>query len=282
MSRMTRSLPASILIAAALCLPAAAAAQGRIPSHVRVLNKSERILRWLGPQMDIILVVDQGTTLEVLDFDRDQDSYWVILPPDLHGTRKVGWIRANAVEPHVASATAEGAPAAYVAPADVPVEPQRESALAAARAAATTSTPAAGDEKVTISVTRDASGVSGTDAAGARKSYAFEDVHFDRDQFSLRTEDLERLHAAAAALTADASLMVTIEGHTCSLGSGAYNRALGTRRANAVKEYLVSAGVPADRLLTVSQGEANAEHDNSREETRRLNRRVALVPKLPR
>jgi len=44
----------------------------------------------------------------------------------------------------------------------------------------------------------------------------------------------------------------------------------------------VSAGAPADRLLTVSQGEAGAEYDNSREETRRLNRRVALVPRIPR
>ena len=75
---------------------------------------------------------------------------------------------------------------------------------------------------------------------------------------------------------------MTIEGHTCSLGTGAYNLALGNRRADAVKDYLVSAGVPADRLITVSQGEAGAEHDNSHEETRRLNRRVALVPKIPR
>ena len=41
-------------------------------------------------------------------------------------------------------------------------------------------------------------------------------------------------------------------------------------------------GVPAERLLTVSVGEADAEYDNSREDTRRLNRRVALVPKVQR
>jgi outer membrane protein OmpA-like peptidoglycan-associated protein len=49
-----------------------------------------------------------------------------------------------------------------------------------------------------------------------------------------------------------------------------------------VKDYLVSAGASADRLLTVSKGEAGAEYDNSREDTRRLNRRVALVPTIPR
>ena len=282
MSRMARSVSAAILLAAALAVPVPSAAQGRIPSHVRVVNKSERILRWLGPQMDVILVVDQGTTLEVLDFDRDEASYWVILPPDLHGTRKVGWIRASAVEPHVAAAATESATAAYIPPPDVPVDTQRSGAQTDTRAAtSTTSTNApAAEERVTLSVRRD-DRASGTDAAAPR-SYSFEDVHFDRDAFSLRSEDVDRLRLAAAALKADPSLVVTLEGHTCSLGSATYNRALGSRRASAVKAYLVDAGVPADRLLTVSQGEANAEYDNSREETRRLNRRVALVAKIPR
>ena len=93
---------------------------------------------------------------------------------------------------------------------------------------------------------------------------------------------VKSVRLAAAALKDDASLVITIEGHTCNLGTGPHNLALGNRRASAVKDYLVGAGVPADRLLTLSQGEAGAEYDNSREETRRLNRRVALVPKIPR
>jgi hypothetical protein len=55
---------------------------------------------------------------------------------------------------------------------------------------------------------------------------------------------------------------------------------LGDRRANAVKDYLVSRGVAADRLRTVSYGEERPKYDNSREETRRLNRRAALVINL--
>jgi outer membrane protein OmpA-like peptidoglycan-associated protein len=276
---MARSVSAGIVLAATLAVPVTSAAQGRIPSHVRVVNKSERILRWLGPQMDVILVVDQGTTLEVLDFDRDESSYWVILPPDLHGTRKVGWSRASAVEPHVAAATTESATGVYIAPPDVPIDPQRGGAQTETRAAPSTNAPAA-EEKVTISVRRDDR--AGGTAAAAPRSYAFEDVHFDRDASSLRNEEVETLRLAAAALKADPSLVVTLEGHTCSLGSATYNQALGSRRASAVKAYLVDAGVPADRLLTVSQGEAHAEYDNSREETRRLNRRVALVAKTPR
>ena len=147
--------------------------------------------------------------------------------------------------------------------------------------APSTSAPAATEEKVILSVRRDAPAAGVADAT-AKKSYAFEDVHFERDRFSIRSEDIDRLRVAATALKADPALVVTIEGHTCSLGTGTYNVALGNRRANAVKDYLVSAGVPANRLNTVSQGEADAEHDNSREETRRLNRRVALLPKVQR
>ena len=105
-------------------------------------------------------------------------------------------------------------------------------------------------------------------------------MHFERGSSSIRSEDIDRLRVAAAALKDDPSLVLTIEGHTCSLGTGTFNLALGERRANAVKDYLVSAGAPAERLLTVSQGEAGPEYDNSREETRRLNRRVAIVPKI--
>ena len=83
-----------------------------------------------------------------------------------------------------------------------------------------------------------------------------------------------------AALRESPTLRVEIEGHTCSIGTAEYNLALGDRRANAVKDYLVSRGVSADRLRTVSYGEERPKYDNSREETRRLNRRAALVVNL--
>ena len=72
------------------------------------------------------------------------------------------------------------------------------------------------------------------------------------------------------------TLRVEIEGHTCNIGTAEYNLALGDRRADAVKDYLVSRGVTADRLRTVSYGEERPKYDNAREETRRLNRRAAL------
>ena len=111
----------------------------------------------------------------------------------------------------------------------------------------------------------------------ATKTYTFEDIHFDFDLYSLRPETARILDEAVAALQADATLHVTIDGHTCNIGSAEYNLALGDRRAQSVKAYLISRGVLADRLRTISYGEENPEYDNSREETRRMNRRAALV-----
>ena len=275
MSRTAHTFSVAALIAIAVCVPATSAAQTRMPSHVRVVPPSEQVLRWLEPQTDVILVVDQGTTLEVIDFDREKASYWVVLPPDVHGTRRVGWIRASSVEPYVPMATPQVELPAFSS------EAQRNEAPAPALAPPATTAPAAAEDKVSITLQPDTA-TSADRAAGARKSYTFEDVHFERDRFSIRSEDMERLRAVASALERDPSLVLSIEGHTCNLGSGAHNLALGERRANAVKDYLVSAGASADRLLTVSKGEAGAEYDNSREDTRRLNRRVALVPTIPR
>ena len=272
MSRVAHSFSVGALIAISIGIPATSA-QAQIPAHVRVMTKSERIWRWLGPQTDVLLIVDQGTTLEVIDFEKDKGWYWVVLPADLHGTRRVGWIRASSVEPDVALAASHAAPPASTS------EARRDDAQAQALVAPLPSASAAAEDSVAITVRRDAPAVSSAEVEGATKSYTFGDVHFERDRFSIRNEDLDRLRVAATALKDDPSLVVTIEGHTCSLGTETYNLALGSRRATAVKDYLVSAGVPAERLVTVSQGEANAEHDNSHEETRRLNRRVALVPR---
>jgi outer membrane protein OmpA-like peptidoglycan-associated protein len=116
--------------------------------------------------------------------------------------------------------------------------------------------------------------------APPRKEYTFEDVHFDFDRFNLRPDALKVLDSAVTAMQADSTLRLTIEGHTCNIGTTEYNLALGERRAAAVREYLTSRGVPADRLQTISYGEERPKHDNSREETRRLNRRAGLTVRL--
>jgi peptidoglycan-associated lipoprotein len=114
----------------------------------------------------------------------------------------------------------------------------------------------------------------------AVKEITFEDVHFDFDRYSLRPEAVRALDEAIRSLQENANLRIEIEGHTCNIGTAEYNLALGERRANAVREYLTSRGVSADRLRTVSYGEERPKFDNAREETRRLNRRAALVVRV--
>ena len=116
----------------------------------------------------------------------------------------------------------------------------------------------------------------------AVKEFIFEDVHFDFDRYSLRPEATRALDEAIKTLQQNPELSIEIEGHTCNIGTSEYNLALGERRANAVREYLASRGIGGDRLRAVSYGEERPKHDNAREETRRLNRRAALVVRLQR
>ena len=145
-----------------------------------------------------------------------------------------------------------------------------------------------GPVPVTVTVTCPSDGKTASDTIiiqvirPAAKVYTFEDVHFDFDRYTLRPEALRVLEQAVSAMKEDANLRLTVEGNTCSIGTAEYNLALGERRANAVREYLTQNGVNATRLQTVSYGEEKPKHDNSREETRRLNRRAALVVRLDR
>ncbi len=133
----------------------------------------------------------------------------------------------------------------------------------------------------------DGKGLTATDtvtvqviAPVAKKQVTFEDVHFDFDRYSLRPEATRILDEAIKAMADDPSLRLTIEGYTCNIGTNEYNLALGDRRSASVRDYLASRGVNASRLQTASYGEERPKHDNGREETRRLNRRAALMIRL--
>jgi outer membrane protein OmpA-like peptidoglycan-associated protein len=112
------------------------------------------------------------------------------------------------------------------------------------------------------------------------RTFTFEDVYFDFDRFSLTDAATRVLAQAVETLRANPTLRIRIEGHTCSIGTAEYNLALGDRRARSVMQYLVSNGIGADRLTTVSFGEESPKFDNSREETRRLNRRAAMTVQI--
>jgi len=80
------------------------------------------------------------------------------------------------------------------------------------------------------------------------------DIHFDYDKADIREGDRAILSKNADVLKRFDFLKVTVEGHCDERGSVEYNLALGERRAKVAYDYLVSLGVPADRLKTVSYG----------------------------
>jgi peptidoglycan-associated lipoprotein len=79
-------------------------------------------------------------------------------------------------------------------------------------------------------------------------------VHFEFDQYNVQESDKAILGRQAAWLAKYPAVRVTVEGHADERGTREYNLALGARRANAVKEYLVSQGVSTARVETVSYG----------------------------
>jgi peptidoglycan-associated lipoprotein len=84
---------------------------------------------------------------------------------------------------------------------------------------------------------------------------ALQNVYFDFDKYEIRRGDAEILAENAKWLKANAAALVLIEGHCDERGTNEYNLALGERRARATRDYLVSLGVEASRISTISYGE---------------------------
>lgn len=106
---------------------------------------------------------------------------------------------------------------------------------------------------------------------------ALEDIFFDYDQSTLRDEALETLNQDASVLLGAGSARVVLEGHCDERGTTEYNLALGDRRANAARDYLVHYGVEASRLSTVSFGEERPFDPGHDESAWSSNRRVHFV-----
>ncbi len=98
-------------------------------------------------------------------------------------------------------------------------------------------------------------------------------VHFDYDKYEVLEADRAVLQRQAAWLGKYPSVRVTIEGHCDERGTREYNLALGARRANAVKEYLVSLGVSSGRVETISYGKERPMCTESNESCYAQNRR---------
>ena len=102
------------------------------------------------------------------------------------------------------------------------------------------------------------------------------DTLFDFDKSALKPEGKAVLDRVVAGISGFKLEVVVAVGNTDSIGTDAYNLALGQRRAQSVKTYLVSKGVPADKIYTESKGKSNPVASNKTAEGRAQNRRVDL------
>src|SRR5262249_33519840 len=149
----------------------AAPATAAPPTQVRVVDHAAKIQVSCCLPAGLLGEAPPGTTLDVLG--KDGGWYWVVLPRDGYGTRRGGWVKADDVEPYDAAAAA---------------------ALLAARqqrGGAEGSTSGEGgtpDDRVVITEHRDSSDA----ATGASSSLNFEDLHFDRNRFTIHAEDMDK------------------------------------------------------------------------------------------
>jgi len=102
-------------------------------------------------------------------------------------------------------------------------------------------------------------------------------VFFDFDKYDLKPEGRSSVEALAAWLNSFPAVTLTLEGHADERGTREYNLALGERRANAVKDYLIALGINAGRLTTISYGEERPAVPGSYEEAWAQNRRSQFV-----
>jgi len=102
-------------------------------------------------------------------------------------------------------------------------------------------------------------------------------IYFDTDRYNIDTADAAALQTQAQYLSQYPSITVTIEGHADERGTREYNLALGERRANSAKNYLVSLGIAANRIRTVSYGEERPVATASTPQAWAQNRRAVTV-----
>lgn len=99
-------------------------------------------------------------------------------------------------------------------------------------------------------------------------------IHFDLDRSNIRPDDMAALDQKVAIMQANPDLRIRIGGHCDERGSDEYNLALGNRRAQAAKQYLVSHGIDASRIETQSWGEERPLVDGHDESAWSQNRRA--------
>lgn len=115
------------------------------------------------------------------------------------------------------------------------------------------------------------------DLAELNKMGYLKDIFFDFDLHDVRAVERDAMAANAAWLKKWPTVKIQIEGHCDERGSNKYNMALGERRANAARDYLVSLGIDGSRVSTISYGEERPFVEGQNEEAWSQNRRAHFV-----
>jgi outer membrane protein OmpA-like peptidoglycan-associated protein len=104
-------------------------------------------------------------------------------------------------------------------------------------------------------------------------------VLFPTNKYELLPGAMEKLNAVADALKNQGEVAMTVEGHTDSQGNESSNMELSKKRADSVRNYLLSRGIPAEHITAVGIGQSRPVGDNSKPEGRQTNRRVEIIVK---
>ena len=127
-------------------------------------------------------------------------------------------------------------------------------AAATAPSAPAAPTPRAGETPVTRATPPAETAVLPAPGAAVAAASPLKDLFFDFDKSNIRDDQKAALNDNVAWLKGNSKVKLTVEGHADERGTAEYNLGLGERRGKAVKDYLVAAGIAADRVATISYG----------------------------
>ena len=111
----------------------------------------------------------------------------------------------------------------------------------------------------------------------AIKGFQLRDIHFDFDSAVIKPQDIPYLESLAEFMQEHPQFKLVIEGHCDERGSEMYNLALGQRRADAVKKFLINLGIDPKRINTISYGEEKPIDPRHCEEAWAKNRRCHFI-----
>jgi peptidoglycan-associated lipoprotein len=130
--------------------------------------------------------------------------------------------------------------------------------------------------------TGDDSGTAGKDNEGSVDSEGLsglKTIYFDFDKYNLMDDAKTALDRNAKALTDNPRMKIVIQGHCDERGTVEYNLALGEKRANSARDYLIRLGIDASRISVLSYGKERPAATGHDEDSWSKNRRAEFVPK---